>query len=242
MMAEDVERTPTSLTAPQAQHLKVRDSLVTRGLRNISEHLANDIIVQAMELLKQRRLDECISLCSSRLADTPNDDILWQIQGVCLGEQGKNIEAIGSIERSLDLNRVNPYCWSIKSSLLVKVDRYVEAIACDDQAINLDPESSFFKEKKHNHLAELRKKKVCRLTFRPSTSDRQKSLSRWAHGGLSEKSPFQERCMSCSIAISKTLGIVTYTSRRKSLFTDALRRRRNCLTYAMLFFFRFRQF
>lgn len=159
-MADDVERNSVSLTANQPQHLKMRDSLVTRGLRNISEHLTNDIIVQAVELLRQRRTDEAISLCRSRLAEIPDDDILWQIQGVCLGEQGNNTEAIGSIERSLDLNPMNPYCWSIKSSLLAKVDRYVEAIACDDHALSLDPKNSVFKEKKQNHLMELRKKMV----------------------------------------------------------------------------------
>lgn len=75
-------------------------------------------------------------------------------------EQGKYAEALSSIDRSLSLDPENPYCWAIKSSLLVNSGRRDDAIACDERAITLDPENSLFREKKQNHLAGLKNKTI----------------------------------------------------------------------------------
>jgi CheY-like chemotaxis protein len=159
-MADDILK---NLTAQMPRHLTTQASIITRGLQEISNHLAEDTVQQAFKLFQERQLEEAIAICTHGIEVASNNEItwqahsLWQIHGVCLGEQGNYTEALISIDRALDLDSENPYCWSIKSSLLAKSGHYSDAIACDERAINLDPENSRFRENRKSHFAKLKK-------------------------------------------------------------------------------------
>ena len=71
----------TSLVSRSTSDLATRASLIGRGLRDISERLRADSMKaaqdEAMELLKQERLDEAIAICTAALEIDAVDESLW---------------------------------------------------------------------------------------------------------------------------------------------------------------------
>jgi len=132
----------TSLVSRSTSELATRASLIGRGLRDISERLRDDSLEvaqdEAMQLLKQERLDEAIAICNAALATDPVDESFWQIKGVCLAKQGKVEEGLDCFDRALESNSGNPHCWFLKSRLLLRVNRTEEQLECLRRVIGIE--------------------------------------------------------------------------------------------------------
>lgn len=136
----------TSLVSRSTSVLATRASLIGRGLRDISERLrANSLKVaqdEAMELLKQERLDEAIVICTAALDTDPVDEILWQIKGVCLAKLDNLEEGLDCFDHALQSNAENPYCWVLKSRLLLRLNRTQERLECWRRVIGIESDFS----------------------------------------------------------------------------------------------------
>lgn len=134
----------TSLVVQSTHELSARASLVMRGLRDISKPLRASSIESAQEqsmvLLQQGRIEEAIAICSSGLELSPTDEILWQIKGVCLAKRGEYGEGLNCIDRALQSNADNPYCWVLKCSLLRSLNRTEERLECWRRVIKMAPD------------------------------------------------------------------------------------------------------
>src|ERR1700687_1695785 len=134
----------TSLVAQSTHELGTRASLVTRGLRDISEGLRTGSIEsaqeQSMELFNQGRFEEAIATCTSGLEVSPTDEILWQVKGVCLAKQGEYGEGLDCIERALQSNAENPHCWALKCIMLRTLNRTEERLECWRRVIEIAPD------------------------------------------------------------------------------------------------------
>jgi tetratricopeptide (TPR) repeat protein len=133
-----------SIVTHSTHELSARASLVARGLRDIAERLRSESVgsaqEQSLELLNQGRIEEAIATCSSGLEISPTDEILWQIKGVCLAKQGQYGEGLNCIDRALQSNAENPYCWVLKCKLLRDLNRTEERLECWRRVIEIAPD------------------------------------------------------------------------------------------------------
>jgi tetratricopeptide (TPR) repeat protein len=134
----------TSLVVKSSQELSTRASLVTRGLRDIADLLrANSLKAtqdQAWEFHKERRFAEAVAVCSAGLEIDPTDEILWQIMGVGLAEQGRNEEGLACLERALQIDERNQYCWVLKAHLLRRLNRTEEQLGSWRRVLGIEPD------------------------------------------------------------------------------------------------------
>jgi tetratricopeptide (TPR) repeat protein len=132
----------TALVSKSRDELSSRASLVARGLRDIVERLNADSLKaaqdNAMELLKQEKLDEAIAICTAALETDPEDESLLQIKGVCLAKQGNVEEGLDCFDRALKSNSGNPHCWLLKSRLLLRLNRTEERLECLRRVIGIE--------------------------------------------------------------------------------------------------------
>lgn len=134
----------TAIVAQSTYELSTRASLVARGLRDISQRLQTESVgsaqEQSMELLTQGSVEEAIATCTAGLKVSPTDEILWQIKGVCLAKHGDYSEALNCIDRALQSNAENAYCWVLKCSLLRSLSRTEERLECWRRVITIAPD------------------------------------------------------------------------------------------------------
>jgi len=132
----------TALVSKSRDELASRASLVGRGLHDILERLRADSLKaaqdNAMELLKQEKLDEAIAICTAALEAGPQDESLWQIKGVCLAKQGNVEEGLDCFDRALKSNSGNPHFWLLKSRLLLRLNRNEERLECLRRVIGIE--------------------------------------------------------------------------------------------------------
>ena len=63
----------------------------------------------------------------------------WIIRGRCLYSLKRSAEALGSLERSIELDPTNAYAYSGRGATLIDLDCFTEALASLDCAIHYNP-------------------------------------------------------------------------------------------------------
>lgn len=131
----------TALVSKSRDELASRASLVSRGLRDITEQLWPSVEValdKGMELLRQKKFDAAIAVCDAALKTDPYDQCLWQLKGVCLAEKGDVEQGLECFDRALEADSENPHCWFLKSRLLRRVDRTENELKCLRRVLDLE--------------------------------------------------------------------------------------------------------
>jgi tetratricopeptide (TPR) repeat protein len=192
-MSDDQSRDElTSLVVRSTTELDARESLITRGLKDITCALqagsVTAFVDRGLALFVEERLDEAIAVCDAGLKIDQKDECLWQIKGVSLAKQGKYSEGLNCLTEALAIDDQNPHLWVLKAKLL-RHDSYraEDEMDCWRRVIQISPVFNGAWREIGNCLVHLGRYKEAvhafdsELGLNPSDSDciRQKAAVLW---------------------------------------------------------------
>ena len=132
----------TALVASTTRELRIRASLVTRGLQDIAKSPQADPSRSAEEAIRLYGLGkfaEAVAVCNSAIGIDPDFDVvLLQIKGTSLARQDHFLEGLECIDRALKIKSEDPLCWFVKSRLFQMANRTEERLECLRRVIEID--------------------------------------------------------------------------------------------------------
>jgi tetratricopeptide (TPR) repeat protein len=100
----------------------MRNSIIERGLRDITEYLhlqpIQHLIDEAFTLFQQRHYEEALTACNSGLAIDPRDSALLQVKGLSLVRLGKYDDGLQCIDLALEIDPTNHYCLELRNRVV----------------------------------------------------------------------------------------------------------------------------
>src|SRR5262249_48775237 len=116
----------TSLIKLSDHRALTRDSIVERGLRDLTRYLhvqdAEESINKAFSFFKQSRYEDAIAVCDSGLEMDARDSlllhVLLQIKGASFVKQHKYNDGLQCIDRALEIDPTNPHCLELRNQVV----------------------------------------------------------------------------------------------------------------------------
>jgi tetratricopeptide (TPR) repeat protein len=132
----------TSLVASTTRELRMRASLVTRGLQDTRRSTQTDpsrSAEEAIELYGLGKFSEAVGVCDSAIGIDPDFDVvLLQVKGASLARQDHFLEGLECLDRALKIKSEDPLCWFLKSRLFQMANRTEERLECLQRVIEFD--------------------------------------------------------------------------------------------------------
>jgi tetratricopeptide (TPR) repeat protein len=110
------------------------------------DHSSDMWIVKANFLRKAKRIDDAIAAYRMAQKETYRDWTVFQIAD-CYEGIGRNTEAIKEVSGLIRLNARDPEAFQVRARLEGKAKMYKEAISDYSQAISIEPNARFYRER-----------------------------------------------------------------------------------------------
>ena len=110
------------------------------------DHSSDMWIVKANFLRKANRIDDAVAAYRNAQKETYRDWTVFQIVD-CYEKSGRNIEGIKEVSGLIRVNAKDPEAFQVRARLEGKAKLYKEAISDYTQAIAIEPNARFFRER-----------------------------------------------------------------------------------------------